>query len=329
MPDKTPVSLIIDDHAPRAFVYCHLAGKLYTEDGRLRPKDAPERFLDAFCCVAESFGLKGKFSVVPMPGGIGRIDEELPGYSREEIRRWLTRVRLRLGGSFDFCPELLTHAGAIDLKTGKMTEEQENRWSFRQNAETLTEYITFALRILKNAGIDATGVTSPWDFGVQNEDAYARAVGRAVEAVSGRRESWYFCRSAGSTPPIPWPGPWVSVREEGRRVVAIPGTVSDGFWQTQDTTEASEAFIRRVADHYLTEDGRGGRIPEVLAAGGWPILTTHWQSLFSTGLETGLRALELVARRVRDLLGDRVEWTSFSELTRLTLLADDEGRPHA
>ena len=50
-----------------------------------------------------------------------------------------------------------------------------------------------------------------------------------------------------------------------------------------------------------------------------PILLTHWQSLFSNGLETGLAALNVVGTRVNETLAGEVEWKTCSELVRLTL----------
>jgi hypothetical protein len=46
---------------------------------------------------------------------------------------------------------------------------------------------------------------------------------------------------------------------------------------------------------------------------------SHWQSLYSNGRETGLKALDLTGRRVQELLADEVEWTTSSELMELTL----------
>jgi hypothetical protein len=74
-----------------------------------------------------------------------------------------------------------------------------------------------------------------------------------------------------------------------------------------------------VADQALTRDGREGAVRRVLDAGGWPVLVTHWQSLFSNGLETGLKALDEVGRRVGATLGGAVSWSSCSELVGLTL----------
>ena len=45
-----------------------------------------------------------------------------------------------------------------------------------------------------------------------------------------------------------------------------------------------------------------------------------WQSLDSSGLETGLRGLDEVGRRGRTTLGDSVVWSTSPELTARTLV---------
>ena len=316
---KTPISLIIDDSAPRVFVYYEHAVSRFTKDGRPLLDNIPNGFLDRFCDIVERYGIRGKFSVVPMPGGKGRIDGDIEGYDRSEIRVWLDTANRRLAGRFAFCPEMLTHAGWIDLATEQMMNEQENDWSFRQDQTTLTPYIARALEIQKNAGIRATGVTSPWDFGVKVEDDYAKAVALAFEQVWGVTESWYFCRSPGG---VPNARPWIAYDDGKRRVVSIGGTIGDCIWPSMDTTDTSEEYVSRVADIYITEDGLRGAIPEVLAINTWPVLVVHWQSLFSNGAETGLRILARIADRVERRLGDTLEWTSFDTLMRRTLDGD-------
>ena len=313
---KTPISLIIDDAAPRVFVYRTHAAKPFTRSGEPLVPDVPNAFLDAFCDVTERYGICGKFSVVPCPGGEGDIGNGLNGFPREDLDYWLDTVKKRLSARFAFCPEMLTHQRTVDLENGGFLDEYEQPWSHRQTRKTLTPYIAKALSLCREAGIDCTGVTSPWDFGVRVEDEYAAAISEAMEAVSGRREAWYFCRSLYRTPHA---RPWISLTTDTRRVVAIPGTIPDGFWQTMDTTDDSEAYISRIADIYITADGMNGAIPEALTMDSWPILTTHWQSQFANGRWTGLKALSEVARRVEANLSDRVEWTSFDTLMRLTL----------
>ena len=45
---------------------------------------------------------------------------------------------------------------------------------------------------------------------------------------------------------------------------------------------------------------------------------THWQSLFSNGLETGLAVLDELGRRVQGALADEVEWVTCMEMARRT-----------
>ena len=84
-----------------------------------------------------------------------------------------------------------------------------------------------------------------------------------------------------------------------------------------DTADTSEEYVLKVADEVITADGTGGEMIRVIETGGWPILITHWQSLFSNGLSTGLRALDEVARRIESNLSSRVKWMSAEEIMKL------------
>ncbi len=317
---KTPISLIVDDPAPRAFVFYEHSDTHRTEDGRPLASEVPNSFLYDFCGVMERYGLRGKFSVVPMPGGRGDIVRGISGFPDAEIREWLETVRTRVAKQFSLCPEMLTHAGAVDLATGGILPVNEKQWAASQDASTLTPYIAKALTLFREAGLPVCGVTSPWDFGIEVEGEYVRAISDAFSEVFGIRDCWYFLRSRRH---VPNALPWVALNEGGRRVVSVPATMSDHIWQTKDTTDTSREYVLRVADELLTEDGKEGEIAEVMAGGGWPILLTHWQSLFSNGLGTGLRVLAEVARRIEDRLSDRVTWMSSEEIMRLVLKDPD------
>ena len=337
---KTPISLIIDDSAPMVHVYRVHAES--TKDGRPLADIVPNAFLDKFCALVAQYAIKGKFSIVPAPAGAGDIVNGIPGYAMSDIKYWLDTVKRRLADFFDFCPEMLTHNKALDLRTGEYFAEDEKSWSFKQDRTALAPYISHALKILKDAGIDATGVTSPWNFGEEVEQEYIAAIVEAQKQIYGRRISWYFLHCIFGKPGVK---PWVAYKEgnvgeacaegadgegadgegadvegaDGAALVSIPATVNDYFWQTIDTTRADDEYIRSIADNYITEDGADGDILNVLNSGGWPILVTHWQSLFSNGLETGLKALELVACRVDRHMMDRVEWKTSMEMTEIIL----------
>lgn len=314
---KTPISLIVDDSAPVVFVsyYCRSPHHT-TKDGRILPSTVPVSFLSRFADVVERHGISGKFSVIPVPGAVGRIDRPIPGVPERDVAEWITIANGRLSKYFDFCPEINTHYMTWDIVNARPMDVREDVWCDSQNAETLTPYIAYALQILKNVGIDATGVTSPWAFGEHVENDYALAIGRAMEQVWGRKDVWYFLRSKYKTPHA---RPWISATEDGRRIVAIPGTIGDGIWKTMDSTDTSPEYISAIADQYITADGKDGEIIKALDIDAWPIMTTHWQSLFSAGNETGLHALNLVAQRVNKHLSDYVQWTNFSDLMKLTL----------
>ena len=320
---KLPVSLIVDDPAPRVFVYYEHAEKRFTADGRPLLDNVPNSFLLEFCAVAERCNLRGKFSVVPMPGGRGDIVNGIPGFPDGEIREWLDIVRARIAPRFSICPEMLTHASAVDLQNGGFLDMNEKEWARTQDASTLTPYIAKALSLLRAANLPATGVTSPWDFGIEVEPEYVKAISAAFDQVYGKKDAWYFLRARRH---VKNALPWVALNEDGRRVVSVPATASDCFWQTMDTTDTSPEYISRIADNLITADGNSGEIIDIIAGGGWPILISHWQSLFSNGLGTGLKALAEVARRVDKHLSGRVTWMSSEEIMRL-VLEDPERYP--
>ena len=312
---RTPISIIIDDSAPGIHVYqCHCADvhhRTTTQDGRPLLEFIPNSFLEPFSEVAERRGLAGKLSIVPNPGGRGNIPDEIEGVSPADARAWLDLVRDRLSARFDFSPEMITHNLTLDLTTGEFLPLSENDWSQTQDRTTLTPYIAHALSLLKQAGVEANGVTSPWRFAGDVLAEYEAALVAAQQQVYGRRRSWYFLHSRTLEQGA---RPWVAIAEGESLLVSVPSTCGDAFWQTIDTPRTDEELISQVADQLLTADGRGGEIRKLLDGGGWPIIVTHWQSLFSNGLGTGLQALDEVGRRVQEQLAGEVVWCSCAEL---------------
>ena len=171
-------------------------------------------------------------------------------------RAWLDTARRRLGGRFDFSPEMLTHDLAVDLGTGRPLAESEHAWSQHQDRQTLTPYLAHALRLLRRADVFCTGVTSPWSFGIQVEPEYQAAIAAAQREVNERDVSWYFLHTRHDRART---RPWVALAEGPARLVAIASTVPDVWWQTIDSPRTDRAWIETVADQVLTADGRGRR----------------------------------------------------------------------
>ena len=313
---KVPISLLIDDGAPGISVYYTHAKSLFTADGRPVLKDVPNDFLEDFCDVTEQLGIKGKLSVMPMPGGLGDVANGIPGYPPEQIQSWLETVRRRVTPNFSLSPEMLTHAGFWDLEKERIGDLNESDWSQLQTRQTLTPYITRALEILKTAKLDITGISSPWSFGSKVQREYELALSDAMESVFGKKDVWYALHSGDK---VPGYRPQVIEGEDGKRLVWFRCSVSDLLWKTIDCPDTSPAYISSIADQLITADGKSGAVIQALEADSYVILLTHWQSMFSNGTRTGLRALELAAQRIREHLSDKVEWITTEALMKQIL----------
>lgn len=309
------IALLVDDSCPLIHVYRFHWEMVHhqqpvTKDGRALQDYIPNSFLEDFCDICERWGIRGKFSIVPAPAGLGDIVRGIQGFPPEETFAWLEIVKKRLSPLFDFTPEGITHNLALDLSTGRMLPIGESDWSQTQDRETLTPYLVYQLELLKEAGIDANGFTSPWVFGIKVEQEYILAMVAAQRRVYRRGFSWYFLHMIYDRPSL---RPWIAYQDEKACLVSIPATVPDLWWQTIDDSTARPKEI--AWDLYQ-------RCQRIAGEGGIPVVLTHWQSLFSNGLAIGLEALEELGRLVAQ--DPRLEWTCCSELARMIAIAPSQ-----
>jgi len=306
---KVPISLIIDDGAPVDPLFYELPGY---ETRFLVPREFTQRVGETF----ERFDLRGKFTVIPMPSCLGRIDQSLKRVPAEHLETWLKLVRERIAPRFDITPEFLTHLRAYDLKGGGFQHIYEDAWISGAPLEEIVEYFTLAFTILKNVGLPATGITSPWVSGIDVEKKYARALAESQWKVFSRKLTWYFLYATG------WGSPRkCSIEYEdparGRVVVSVPANANDIFWSMDlPTREERLAFIKQGIDRVVSADGRTGRIRELMDSGHPVVLVTHWQSLYTQGTGLGLEGLAALGERIQKVFGSSLEWVSCSELAR-------------
>ena len=307
---RLPVSLIVDDGACVNPAY-------WLHPEQIHKFIIPNKFTNTFAVLCRRYGVKGKFSVLPMPSGPGRLDVHLNYVPQRHLTGFLKIVRGQIAPRFDITPELLTHQAAYNLKKNSPFHIYEDEWVKHASMPEITDYLSLAFRILRNAGLTATGVTSPWDAGIHNENAYAEAVGRAYYRVFRRKFAWYFLHCLGKGKPR---RPWISWRDRRQRltVVSVPVLTDDPFWGTM--CQPTEALARRAAlrgvDMLITRNGRQGRLRELFDRGYPLIMLTHWQSLFAEGRNAGLDGLEELLVRIERIFGDRVEWATLSEMAR-------------
>jgi hypothetical protein len=320
---RTPLALIIDDSCPvinKAYYWIkqrhewrmkHAPDSApsgwevhYDKLGSM-PNTIPAAFAERWGQWCGEQGIKGKFSMVPFPAGVGRIDKGFPGFPESELRDWLHVAKDVIGTNFDLTPEMLTHTHVVDLKTWQLTEEWEQDEWVDPPEQLLTEYIVAAMQLLKNVGIACEGVTSPGVFGKKKEMAYARAVLDAAMQVNNNPRPFYFLWLIDDAlPGVPL---WHADKEQGTAIASVVGCAGDWFGQT--------GYDQADPDLFITADLAHGRVPAVLAAERPCILVGHWPCFYVND-QVGFKVLKEVKRRLDayDPDGTKTLWMKTSQI---------------
>jgi len=289
---KIPFSLILDDGCPHK----------------------PVAFTKRFVEICARHGIKGKFSIMPMPFCDGRIDQSVLTVAPENLKEFLRIAHDDLMPRFSITPEILTHSWVYDMVNGGYIEGlREDDFCDTRSRNEIAPYVGYALELLMSVGLTPSGVTSPWMAGLKNEAEYAAGIGMAFKNVMKKDKCFYFLHC--SSDPIKVPTVMCDSPETGL-VVTVPAVTGDAFWCTQEGTTDQEAKdnARNAIDALLSEDGKTGTIREIADAGKPVTLLTHWQSLFSVGRETGLDGLNTLAERINRVFGSGMEWLTLEEM---------------
>ena len=317
--DRVPLSIIFDDSTVLVNLNYFFMRDRNLVDGENRrwqdvPVVHPESFVREFAEWCLEHGVRGKYSVVPCPAALGRIDEGLPLFSKAQQESWLQMCREFITPAYDITPEMITHTVVVDPKTCKPLESgiwEQYDWNNLpvDQEELVIDYITTACQILENVGLTPEGVTSPGGFG-NPLDFYAKVVGIAAREVTGNPTPYFFKRVSADGPvetPV-----WYADRETGTAVGEI--IASTGDW-TGSWTGYGEVNV----DKYITADLQGGRLPAVIDAGDPGVLISHWQGFYGLHNDDrrGFNAFKTVVRRLkeRDPNGERTQWRKCSEIT--------------
>jgi hypothetical protein len=308
---KIPFSLIIDDGSPVDPLFYELPGY---ETPFLVPAKFTRKVADTF----DRFDLRGKFTVIPMPSCLGRIDQSLKRVPQEHLLEFLRLIRERVATRFDITPEFLTHLSSFDLKTGKYRRHiYEDTWITQASKEEIVEYFTLAFQILKNVGIESTGITSPWVSGIDVEDKYAQSLADAQWNIFKRKLTWYFLYAASDRENPYQCNVKYKNSERGQVVVSVPANAGDIFW-SMDLPDIKDRpkFIKEGIDRLVSPDGKTGRIRQLIDSGFPVVIVTHWQSLYTQGSGLGLEGLSILAERIQKVFGTSFEWVTCSEMAK-------------
>jgi len=318
--DRVPLSLIVDDSTVLVNANYFWMRDRNAVDGESRrwedvPVVHPQSFTREWAELCRVHGVRGKFSVIPCPAAIGRIDDGLPLFSHAQQEDWLRMCSELIAPAFDITPEMMTHSVVVDPDTCRPVEpeiwEQYDWARLPDDEDLVTRYIAAACRILVNVGLAPTGVTSPGGFGGQSLSLYARAAGTAVREVTGNPTPFLFQRVTSEGTEVETPV-WYADREHGTATGEIIAS-------TGDYTGSWTGYGEANADYYLTADLQGGRIAELVAARKPVVFCSHWQGFYGLHNDDrrGFRVLETVLSRVRefDPDGALTRWRKCSEIT--------------
>ncbi|MBN2505940.1 MAG: hypothetical protein JXQ71_04530 [Verrucomicrobia bacterium] len=325
--DRVPVSLIIDDSTclvnlnrfamPQFDLAFAGRNAAYHKPWREWPAEIPDAFVRKFGEWCAARGVKGKYSVVPYPACVGRVDRLLPGWTERELRESLGLVRALMMPHWDIHPEMVTHTRVIDTRTGHPYPDTSLRfmenwdWTTGKSVDEIADYQVYALRILKNAGLACEGVTTPGGYGNRARPQLAQATLESLRSEFGAEVPHYFrdLHDAGERSVAPLvqlarglDGP------DPQCVVSILGCTGDwtGGW---DCSEPGGA------DKFITADLQAGRMVDVIRRGEPAVMVCHWTGIYWNGQEVGFKIFQEVVRRLHARFDDLV-WMKLSEIAR-------------
>lgn len=320
---RVPVSFIIDDSTCLVNLahfavpqFAEVFPDRYLQDWRKLPLEIPDDFVRKFGDWCGERNIKGKYSIVPYPACVGRVDQRLPGWSRTDLENSLNVVRKRMVPNWDIHPEMVTHTFVINTKTGHPYEERSERfmenwdWSVNKSSDELTDYLTYALQILKNAGLTCEGVTTPGGFGNRARPALSQATMNSCREVFSTEIPHYFrdlYTDDHSVVPLVQRVSGLETADP-KCVVSIIGCTGDWFGGWDGLEKGS-------VDQFITADLQAGRLPQVIDKGEPAILVCHWPGIYFNGEEYGFNVFKEVVARLHQRY-DHLLWMKLSEIAR-------------
>ncbi|MBI1177097.1 hypothetical protein GC207_06615 [bacterium] len=325
---RVPIGMIIDDSTclvnlnrfsiPQFDAAWGGKNDAYHRDWKSWSPEIPDSFVRKFGEWCAENGVKGKYSIVPYPACVGRVDRVLPGWSHQELQDSIKLVRELMAPNWDIHPEMVTHTRVIDLKTGQPYPEISLKyfenwdWTTGRSADEIAAYMDYALNILKNVGLPCEGITTPGGFGNKALPELSRATLQSVRDVYGAEIPHYFRHafSEGNesvAPRVEYASDLDS--DDPRCVVSVIACTSDwtGGW---DNTPPGGP------DKFISADGKSGRVVDIIKRDEPAMMLGHWTGIYWLGRELGFEIFKTVVGRLHEHYGDQLHWMKLAELSR-------------
>jgi hypothetical protein len=323
--NRVPVSFIIDDSTCLVNLahfcipqFAEVFPDRYLQDWRKLPREIPDSFVREFGQWCHDHGVKGKYSIVPYPACVGWVDREMPGWTKKELQESLKLVRELMMPDWDIHPEMITHTWAIDTKTGRPFAERNERtmenwgYSVGKSVDELADYLSYALKILKNAGLPCEGVTTPGGFGNKVLPNLAQATLESCRDVFQAEIPHYFRHlydkgDRSVAPRVEYASGLGG--DHPQCVVSIIGCTGDWFGGWDGLTPGN-------VNQFILGDGSGGRMVEVIDRGEPAIMVCHWPGIYFNGERIGFHIFQEIVKRLDAKYGQQIQWLKLSEIAR-------------
>jgi len=323
---RVPLSFIIDDstclvnmghYCMPQFAEAWPQSVIYRRPWKDWPREIPDSFVREFGEWSAENGVKGKWSVVPVPACVGWLDRELPGWSKKELRDSIKLVRELMVPHWDITPEMVTHTRVLDIKTGRPLEPinagtMENSFpTVKKSADEIAAYVAYALNVLKNCEIPCEGITTPGGFGNLVKSELSLGVRQAVSDVFSPEIPYYFKYIVEGKE-----GAWPKLEhvegigtEHPKLVVNVPAGTGDWFggWDGDRPPEG---------DKYANADASAGRMVELIERNEPAVMFCHWAGLYGNGGKAGFKAYQKIVTALNQKYRDRTVWMRVNEMAR-------------
>jgi hypothetical protein len=176
--------------------------------------------------------------------------------------------------------------------------------------DELADYMSYALKLLRNVDLPCEGITTPGGFAHQVLPALAQATLEACRDVYRAEIPHYFRHLFTDDRSV---APRVELASglsgpDPRCAVSIIGCTGDWFGGWDGLTPGSP-------DLFITEDLSEGRLVDVIEREEPAVLVCHWPGIYYNGDKVGFRIFQEVVRRLHARY-DHLIWMKLSEIAR-------------
>ncbi|MFT5411750.1 MAG: hypothetical protein ACI9NC_004486, partial [Verrucomicrobiales bacterium] len=182
--------------------------------------------------------------------------------------------------------------------------------------DEITNYIAYALQLIKNLELPCEGFTTPGGFGNPAKELLSKGGLQAIRSVFGSEVPHYFKYVVTDIKDSTQPQVEAARGIAGTApecIVNVPSCTGDylGSWDGASPNPTAEAVEGQVSADY-----QSGRLVEVIEKGEPACFLTHWPGMYANGTGIAFETFKQTVQRLNAGFKDRIRWMKLSEIAR-------------